>query len=125
MSFCPRCRSEFRQGVEVCAECGVGLVEELPPEPELVWDSRAWVTVDESGDETQARILEGFLLERGVRARVLQHGDRSFPTSHGGLSRFEVQVSAEELGLAIDLLEAIDDGGDPPEPDGGGPEGSG
>jgi hypothetical protein len=28
---CPECRSGYRDGFSVCADCGVALVEELPP----------------------------------------------------------------------------------------------
>ncbi len=32
--FCPRCKSEYRQGFYRCADCGVDLVSALPPEPD-------------------------------------------------------------------------------------------
>jgi hypothetical protein len=31
--FCPECRTEYREGFTACADCGVDLVPELPPEP--------------------------------------------------------------------------------------------
>ena len=36
MPFCPKCRGEFQDWVEVCIDCGVPLVDTLPepvPEP--------------------------------------------------------------------------------------------
>ena len=32
MPFCPKCRYEYVEGVEVCPDCGVALVDELPEE---------------------------------------------------------------------------------------------
>lgn len=32
--FCPKCRTEYRPGIAVCADCGSELVEELPEENE-------------------------------------------------------------------------------------------
>ena len=33
--FCPKCKAEYREGFTECADCGVVLVKELPPEDEL------------------------------------------------------------------------------------------
>lgn len=31
MPWCPHCKTEYREGVSVCADCGATLVEALPP----------------------------------------------------------------------------------------------
>ena len=39
MPYCPKCRAEYRDGFEKCADCGVDLVDELAPDAEETNDS--------------------------------------------------------------------------------------
>ena len=34
MPFCPKCRAEYVEGIALCSNCQVELVNELPPEYE-------------------------------------------------------------------------------------------
>lgn len=118
MAFCPSCRSEFREGIQRCPDCGSVLVEELPPAPEAAWDPTDWVTVEELGDEVEARILEGFLLEHDVPVRVLSLHDHEFPATVGELSTVRVQVPADYLERAVAVLEELDESEEHSEPGG-------
>jgi transcription initiation factor TFIIIB Brf1 subunit/transcription initiation factor TFIIB len=102
--FCPSCGVEYREGVTLCADCGVGLSEAPPPDAQPV----EWMTVEETGDEAEAAIVEGFLFEQGITVRVLSHHDREFPTTIGALSTVEVQVPLDDLDRALEILEALD-----------------
>ena len=49
--FCPKCRAEFVSGITICSDCGIPLVERLPPEskPEyrkLVEVFRTWRIIE-------------------------------------------------------------------------------
>ena len=111
MPWCPACRTEYREGVERCPDCGAALVDALEPEPEAAWDPVGWVTVEETGDEAQARIVEGYLLEHEIPVRILSRHDHELPTTVGGLSTIEVQVPEEDLDRAIAALEEADEDG--------------
>ncbi len=112
MPFCPECHGEYREGIEVCAECGVDLVAALPEEPDVEWDATDWITVEEVGDDATAAIVEGFLLEQGFPVRVLAHRDRELVTTLGELSSIEVQVPVGDLEPALAALDALDADGD-------------
>lgn len=36
MPWCPNCKTEYQEGIEVCSDCGATLVDELPEEKETV-----------------------------------------------------------------------------------------
>lgn len=113
MPWCPSCRTEYREGIERCPDCGATLVEGPVPAPEVEWDPVEWVTVEETGDEAEARIVEGYLLEREIPVRILSRHDHEFPTTVGELSTVEVQVPEEDLDRAIAALDEADgDAGD-------------
>lgn len=61
MPWCPNCKTEYREGIEKCADCGSTLVSSLNEEER----------VDEScsllfGDEKHVRLIEKHLLESGI-----------------------------------------------------------
>lgn len=113
MPYCPSCRTEYREGIGECPDCGAALVESLPPAPQPVWDPTEWVTVEELGDEVEARIIEGFLLEHDVPVRIVSRRDREFATAVGELSTVEVQVPADDFERAIAALEEADEAEEP------------
>ena len=34
MPWCPKCKSEYREGIKECADCKIPLMDELPPDSE-------------------------------------------------------------------------------------------
>jgi Protein of unknown function (DUF2007). len=47
--FCPKCKSEYREGFYKCADCGIDLVGALPPEQ-----------TDDFGDEEFAEVFSTY-----------------------------------------------------------------
>lgn len=66
MPFCPSCRYEYRPDIKKCPDCGVGLVDELPPEPEAV----ELVAVASYPFEVQAQEARLKLHSRGIQAVI-------------------------------------------------------
>lgn len=43
MKYCPKCRSEYHDEIDKCADCLLPLTETPPPETEIDWDELATV----------------------------------------------------------------------------------
>lgn len=104
--YCPSCRTEYRPGFAVCADCNVALVEELPEEPthdvmgDLDGTARVW-----SGDDDRLRAEACAALERaGITPHPVSREDHLFaPSEH---PRFEVYVAADVAAAAKAVLDA-------------------
>lgn len=65
MPWCPKCKSEYREGFTVCADCGCELVEEQ-------MDERVSLTF---GDEDQMKVLEAFLKSNQIQGVELKRDE--------------------------------------------------
>jgi hypothetical protein len=60
--FCPKCGAEYRTGFfDVCAECNVHLVAELPPEKEAEIHNRELVELKKKRS-SECRLIVGIIL---------------------------------------------------------------
>ena len=65
--FCPQCGTEYREGVTVCRDCGVGLVEDRPPEPaEPRYEWADLVTVLRTSDPALIAVAKSLLEAEGI-----------------------------------------------------------
>ena len=103
--YCPSCRTEYRPGFAICADCDVALVEELSEEPlpeangDLDGASLVW-----SGDDDRLRAEACSALERaGITPHPVSREDHLIaPSEH---PRFEVYVAADVAPAAKAVLD--------------------
>jgi len=65
MPFCPKCKEEYRDGIEICAECGEALVATLPTD-DSKHPSIEFVLLAEAQGEIQTRLLKAALEQDGI-----------------------------------------------------------
>lgn len=67
MSWCPKCKNEYREGITICAECGCKLVEENPLETmvPLIF-----------GEQEQMGLLADFLERNKVSGARIQYVEK-------------------------------------------------
>lgn len=109
MPFCPQCRSEFRPGFDRCSDCGVALVDTLPPErhPEPHYEL-LMATADPDLLPLVLSALRAadipYVADGGEAASLLPLGPGA-GTSHGGVA-VEILVPTDRLAEAEALIEA-------------------
>ncbi len=64
MPFCPKCRAEYVEGVDMCEDCQVSLVAELPPKD--VPDYVEIVELQRVPDEVAGVMMKGILENSGI-----------------------------------------------------------
>lgn len=111
MPYCPSCRSEYRQGFEECATCGVPLVAEIPQGPvettpegaRLYIEARKQVLVTQSTLDP-CREVRDYLLEAGVPALVVAADEDDAMDQAAVHTRYNVVIAEDDVERAREAL---------------------
>jgi hypothetical protein len=111
--FCPKCRSEFKEGVTFCEQCQTELVDTLPPEDEMVYQDLA--TVYTTGDEGLIGLIKSMMEEAGIPCFARSQGVQDlFALGRMGTGfspiagPVEIQVPKDRAEEAANLLQDIE-----------------
>jgi hypothetical protein len=101
---------EYREAAATCADCGVALVAEPPPEAR---DEAEWVdlvTVFASGDPSQLLVAKSLLQAEGIPCSLHEPMGvgRAVSSPDLALGPVQLQVRPEDVERARELLEAKD-----------------
>jgi len=104
MPFCPVCRFEYRPGFTECGDCGVALVDELPPDPRRPSAASAPdVVVARVHGQSMAEMWSELLGNYGIASRMSPLtgvADTVYPTD----TLYEVLVPATDAERARTIL---------------------
>jgi hypothetical protein len=109
--YCPRCRTEYREGFVECADCRVPLAAGLPPERQetpgldaadlLRGREPELVTVLDTADPFAVRLARASLDDAGIEYLMTGEDSRPYPGLGAGCS---IQVALEREKEARELL---------------------
>lgn len=105
MPFCPNCRFEFNEVIQICADCGTDLVSELPPGEGVEYVD--WKIVQSVSSEILGNILKGVLESGGIEAVLRSHEMPSVGSVQGDFSPDwgDILVHPEDFRNARNLIE--------------------
>jgi hypothetical protein len=101
--FCPKCRAEFREEFTQCDECGVDLVREAPPEPELAYDE--FREVLSLYDPEDIAMVKSLLDSQGIKYYL--HGEEFHRLFASTVGSTKLMVQKDDVKKAVALLKDL------------------
>jgi len=68
MLYCPKCRGEYRDDVDICTDCNADLISELPPEIPEEFVDEEWVELHAFQGSLYAQMAVEMLIREGIPA---------------------------------------------------------
>jgi hypothetical protein len=111
MPFCPKCRTEYTEGVTRCSDCGSELVAALPPPASVEARDTDFELVELSSFATvsEAEMVQELLESNDIRTVLRGEADPIGVTS--GADPTTLLVSEGDFARARELFEAFFAGG--------------
>ena len=112
MAFCPNCEAEYKEGINVCPDCSLELVEELTPQNKIHDTSEGEpVPLQSFKTGAEAEMVRELLDQNGIRSFV-EGGDFAvIPSSFS--QEVVVMVDERDLDRAVEIYQAYFDADSP------------
>jgi hypothetical protein len=108
MPWCPKCKTEYREGFDICSDCGETLVSEYPADPngaEEIEKDGDWEHFIYLFNETEADIVMGLLESADIPVIKMYKGMGILHKVYTGkVSGVDLFVPKEKLEQAKELL---------------------
>ena len=102
--FCPKCKSEYRDGFTTCADCGVKLIKELTIEEEEEFEYVEFSTIAETNSLGLIALAKSILNSVGIKYYINDNLQSFIP---GSIPFIQIQVPISDVTNAKELLKDI------------------
>jgi hypothetical protein len=102
--FCPKCKSEYREGFYKCADCGADLIDQLPQEAPDNFGSDEFVEVFSTYQQGDIAFIKSILDEDGIT--YFFQGENSIMLIAAG-AYARLMVKADEAQRAKEILQDL------------------
>lgn len=111
MPICPNCENEYQEGITVCPDCGIELInnEEFT---ENLTTPEDYKVVYSTSAEYEAEMLKANLQGAGIEALIVPKKDRNFPAV-GDLAVIDLLVRKESFEEASQIIKDINSNNNP------------
>jgi predicted amidophosphoribosyltransferase len=90
MPWCPKCKTEYENGYNLCSDCGSELVKELPEEAPVEYDKQILLTT--VNNDMQASLLESLLTAYKIPVYKRYKEAGAYMEVYMGMARFGVDI---------------------------------
>jgi hypothetical protein len=101
LPYCPSCNKKYPVGTTLCTDCLIELksedIQEDEPSGELILDDT--ITVITNLDFKEAKIVNGYLTQNGIKADICAHG------LYGRGSLYGIEIFKKDIQTATPFLE--------------------
>lgn len=107
MPWCPKCKCEYREGFEICADCNSILVAEIGEKTEKLQENDKEMYLTNVCDEVEANILETLMNSCGIPILKKYPGAGGYLSIYMGTtySGIDIYVASKSYEAAKELLD--------------------
>jgi len=111
MVFCPKCSAEYSVTFDVCAECGVDLISDIPLEIPEGCDDGDWIELHTFPGNLYANMAVELLMREGIPSYSISNQGSAASSGHSDYlnSNSTVYVLEPEMDQAMNIIQLIID----------------
>ncbi len=106
MPVCPNCTYEYVEGIAICPDCNLTLVDENDLQKFEELSETDWVLVYTSDDELEIGMIKGYTFDDYLDVPIISQKDHNLPVP-GDLSIVKLLVRKSDVKSALTYIQEV------------------